>query len=206
MATSALLLGLLSVFGIAVTAQNSDVSIQTGLPSFCGSRDCPKYQLIKQYDDFEHRQYEETRWVTTSLEQDMFGISIMTSFRRLFKYISGANADELKINMTVPVVMSIPLTSAAQSTMSFFVPHYLEKSPLPTDPEVHLASYPAASIYVKTFGGYALGYAYEQKAKALAEELQALGLQFDDTYYARVGYNDPFTFIDRHNEVWYMAK
>lgn len=62
------------------------------------------------------------------------------------------------------------------------------------------------SILFRTFGGYALGYAYEQKAKALAEELQALGLQFDDTYYARVGYNDPFTFIDRHNEVWYMAK
>ncbi|XP_040285613.1 heme-binding protein 2-like [Bufo bufo] len=201
-----LLLGLLSVLGIAVQA--SDVSSQNKLPSFCRSYDCPDYQLVKQYDDFELRQYEESRWVTTSLKQDIFGMGIMISFNRLFKYISGNNAEGLKINMTVPVITYVPLKQppADNSTMSFFVPHAVENPPKPTNPEVYLDTYPAASVYVKSFGGYALNKAYGDQAKALAENLKLLGLQFDDTNFIRVGYNSPFELSNRHNEVWYMAK
>ncbi|XP_073528574.1 heme-binding protein 2-like [Phyllobates terribilis] len=206
---SALLLGLLSLFGIAVAEeQEFNVSSQNQLPSFCRTSDCPKYQLVKKYDNFELRQYEETRWVTTSLNQDLFGLEMVKSFKRLFKYISGSNAEELKINMTVPVVIYMPLKQppAGNSTMSFFVPHEVANTPEPTNPEVYLDTIPTASIYVKTFGGYALEFTYNKQAKVLAEELRTLGLQFDDSYFVHVGYNPPFEFVDRHNEVWYMAK
>ncbi|XP_075719078.1 heme-binding protein 2-like [Rhinoderma darwinii] len=207
-ARSALLLGLLSVLGIAVTEQASVASNQNQSPSFCGTRDCPRYQLVKQYDNFEHRDYEETRWVTTSLKQDMIGIGMVISFRRLFSYITGKNAEGLNINMTVPVVINIPSKqqTAGNSTMCFFVPHEVENPPAPTDPAVYLETFASASVYVKTFGGYALDFMYAKQAKTLAEELRAHGLTFDDTYFLRVGYNDPFTFLNRHNEVWYIAK
>ncbi|XP_056423563.1 heme-binding protein 2-like [Hyla sarda] len=204
-AKSELLLGLLVVFGIAVTAQ--DVASQTQRPSFCGTNDCPSYQLLKKYENFEHRHYEETRWVVTPLVQDVFGIEMMKSFRRLFKYITGMNSEGQTINMTVPVAIDVPLeSSSVSSTMSFFVPHEVENPPTPTDPEIHLKKSPEFSAYVRQFGGYALGFMYEKHAKALAEDLKALGLQFDETYYVRAGYNDPFTLFNRHNEVWYIAK
>ncbi|XP_044147176.1 heme-binding protein 2-like [Bufo gargarizans] len=197
-----LLLGLLSVLGLAVQA--SDVSSQK-LPPFCGHYDCPKYQLVKDYAEFELRQYEETHWVTTSVKQDILGM--VTSFNRLFNYISGNNAEGLKINMTVPVIIYVPLKQppADNATMSIFVPHEVENAPKPTDPEVYLDTYPAASVYVKTFGGYALSTAYAYQAEALAENLRLLGLQFDDTYFVHASYNAPTEFLNRHNEVWYMV-
>ncbi|XP_044130419.1 heme-binding protein 2-like [Bufo gargarizans] len=201
-----LLLGLLSVLGIAVQA--SDVSSQNQLPPFCHNYDCPKYWLVKQYADFELRRYEETQWVTTSLKQDAFNIGMVTSFSRLFRYINGKNAEGLKMNMTVPVMVYMPLKQplAGSATMSFFVSHEVKKPPTPTDPEVYLDTYPAVSLYVKTFGGYASTAMYVEQAKALAQNLAALGLQFDYTYFVRAGYYSPLDFFGRHNEVWYMAK
>ncbi|XP_056423562.1 heme-binding protein 2-like isoform X2 [Hyla sarda] len=203
---SALLLGLLSALWIAVAMQDSDIPSQ--LSQFCGMSDCPKYQLLKQYDNFQHRQYEETRWVTTALEQDVMGTETARSFRRLLNYIQGANTEGKSINMTLPVVMYIPLKEppTVNSKMSFFVPHEVENPPTPTDPEVYLETLSAFSAYVKAFGGYAINNIYANKARKLAEKLRALGLQFDDTYYVRAGYNDLFALFNRHGEVWYMAK
>ncbi|KAG8542130.1 hypothetical protein GDO81_027387 [Engystomops pustulosus] len=143
-----LLLGLLAVCGLS---QASDVPNDNQLPKFCRTSDCPSYQLVKKYDNFEHRQYEETRWVTTSLEQDFLGFGMVKSFRRLFSYINGSNSEGLKINMTVPVVIYMPLKKppAGNSTMSFFVPHEVVNPPKPTDSDVYLEKSPAASIYVK---------------------------------------------------------
>ncbi|XP_044147174.1 heme-binding protein 2-like [Bufo gargarizans] len=201
-----LLLGLLSVLGLAVQA--SDVAGQNELPPFCGHYDCPKYQLVKQFNDFELRHYQNTRWVTTSLKQDVIGIGMVTGFHRLFMYINGNNAEGLKMNRTVPMMVYMPLKQppAGNATMSFYVPQEVKKPPTPTDPEVYLDTFPAASVYVKTFGGYAFNAMYVTQAKALAENLRFLGLQFDDTYFVSAGYNSPFDFFSRHNEVWYMAK
>ncbi|KAM9315384.1 heme-binding protein 2-like [Gastrophryne carolinensis] len=177
-------------------------------PSFCGNNDCPVYQVVKKYENFEHRMYEESRWVTTPMEQDYFGFEMVKSFRRLFKYITGNNAEGLKINMTVPVLIYVPGKQSPDdnSTMSFFVPPELQNPPQPLDPNVYLESSPRVSFFVKSFGGYALEYQYSKQASRLAEELHTLGLAFDDTFFIRAGYNDPFTLINRHNEVWYRTK
>ncbi|XP_018428747.1 PREDICTED: heme-binding protein 2-like [Nanorana parkeri] len=204
-----MMLTLLLVLGTAqATKQEPGVSDGYQKPKFCGQADCPKYEVVKKYDKFEHRAYEATRWVKTPLERDFFGLGMMKSFRRLFKYITGSNAEEMKINMTVPVAMYVPLTKppAGNSTMAFFVPHDVEDPPQPTDPDVYLENAPAMSAYVRSFGGYALDPTYSKEAVVLAEELRSLGYEFYDSFYLRCGYNDPFTFFDRHNEVWFIAK
>nr|DBA26978.1 TPA: hypothetical protein GDO54_011164 [Pyxicephalus adspersus] len=115
-------------------------------PEFCQKADCPKYEVVKQYDNFELRAYEAIRWVRTPLESDFFGLEMVKSFRRLFKYITGS------------------------------------------------------------FGGYALDPTFFKEAQFLAEQLRARGLEFEDSFYLRSGYNDPFTLLNRHNEVWFIAK
>ncbi|KAM8947402.1 heme-binding protein 2-like [Pelodytes ibericus] len=199
---SLIVLGLLSLYSSVALAEDYPVY---QAPSFCGKSECPKYELVKDYKTFELRSYEPTQWVSTSLDMDLIGIGMVTSFRRLFKYISGSNTESLKINMTVPVILSVPLNDdSVNATMSFFLA--LENPPRPLDPNVYLEKYGQQSVYVKSFGGYAFDYEYAKKAKALSEELVALGIPFEDSFYERVGYNSPFTLFNRHNEVWYLAK
>ncbi|XP_075452378.1 heme-binding protein 2-like [Ascaphus truei] len=201
----AVLLSLLALCGGSLaTAEESGAVSQS--PPFCRSLECPKYQLVKEYQTFEQRAYEATRWVTTQVEQDYFGFGIVTSFRRLFKYISGNNTQGIKIPMTVPVMTVVPLTRPTNVTMSFFVPSALPTPPSPLNPDVYLESYPAQYMYVRSFSGYALRSDFEKNAKALSEELETLGKPFDDSFYASAGYDAPFMLFNRHNEVWFMAK
>ncbi|NP_001089137.1 heme binding protein 2 S homeolog precursor [Xenopus laevis] len=201
-----LLLSLLSLCGTAVRAEEG-ASTDGKFPEFCGDRECPKFHLVQQYDSFELRAYEGTQWVTTELDDGFLGFGMVTSFRRLFNYISGKNSQGIKIEMTVPVLMQYPSKDTGRNaTMSFFLSPSLVNPPQPLDPAVHLENSPPLSVYVLSFGGYALDYDYKKKAKALAEKLGNQGLSFDDSVRTTAGYNDPFTLLNRHNEVWYKAK
>ncbi|KAG8542131.1 hypothetical protein GDO81_027388, partial [Engystomops pustulosus] len=155
---------------------------------------------------FELRTYDGANWVTTQLEADMFGLGIMKSFKRLFNYISGENVAGISIKMSVPVRAIVPLHDPSiNATMSFFVPTSVGNPPAPKDPSLHLENYPPTSYYVRSFGGYALKSDYEKQAKALLEELDALGLAYDGNFGIAAGYNDPLTFFKRHNEVWFRS-
>ncbi|XP_053567973.1 heme-binding protein 2 [Bombina bombina] len=197
-------LSLLSLYGNVIEAEEGNTE---NAPDFCGKNECPKYQVAKQYNTFELRVYEATNWVSTDMEEDFLGYGKVKSFRHLFGYISGKNSQGIKIPMTVPVNIYIPLKrpSPTNATMSFFLPPSLSP-PAPTDPDVYLQSVPEKSVYVKSFTGYAFQNDYLKKAKALSEELVALGLSFDDSSYTSAGYNDPFTLFKRHNEVWLTAQ
>lgn len=59
--------------------------------------------------------------------------------------------------------------------------------------------------FCRSFGGYALKSDYEKESKALTEELTALGLAYDVNFGIAAGYNDPLTFFNRHNEVWFRS-
>ncbi|KAM4772183.1 heme-binding protein 2-like [Rhinophrynus dorsalis] len=200
------LLSLLS-FCSSVVAGEEKASDGDKYPRFCRNHKCPKYQLVKKYDTFEHRIYEASNWVTTTLELDFLGLGIATSFRHLFEYISGKNSEGMEIKMTVPVRIQVPSKNAsfANATMSLFVPPTVANPPTPKNPAVYLEHFPPKSVYVKTFGGYALKSDFEKMAKVLEKDLVAQGKPFDDSYGTAAAYNDPFTFFDRHNEVWYTV-
>ncbi|OCT79800.1 heme-binding protein 2 [Xenopus laevis] len=201
-----LLLSFLSLSGTTVRAEEG-ASTNGEFPEFCGKQECPKFRLVQKYDSFELRAYEGTQWVTTEMNDGFLGFGMVTSFRRLFNYISGKNSQGLKIEMTVPVLIQYPLKDTRRNaTMSFFLSPSLVNPPQPQDPAVYLENTPPVSVYVLSFGGYALDYDYKKKAKALAEKLGKQGLSFDDSVRTTAGYNDPFTLLNRHNEVWYKAK
>ncbi|XP_069463635.1 heme-binding protein 2-like [Ambystoma mexicanum] len=180
-----------------------------GSPRFCRSRDCPKYELVKQYSTFEERHYEASRWVSTDIGMESYSSAIMHGFWRLFHYISGKNAEGKKIPMTVPVLVHVLPDGKGLSpniTMSFFVPFAEEKPPTPNDTALYLTSLPVQTVYVKSFGGFAFKSDYIDKAKSLSEELKALGKAFKEDSFLTAGYDAPFMLINRHNEVWYIAE
>ncbi|XP_053315828.1 heme-binding protein 2-like [Spea bombifrons] len=201
-----LLLGFVCLCSSAVTAEE-EASEAYATPAFCRHYECPKYKTVKQYETFEKRLYEQSRWVTTQLELDFFGLGIYKSFRRLFDYINGQNSEGITIKMAVPVRIYVPLINPSDknATMSFFVPSTLSTPPQPLRADVYLENIPPMYVYVKSFGGFAVKSDFEKKSKFLSEELNGLRLPFDDTFGAAAAYNDPLTLFNRHNEVWYNA-
>ena len=76
------------------------------------------FNIVHQTDVYEIRHYVDRLAVqATNTNQD-------SSFRNLFNYISGANIDSEKINMTTPVTQS---EKSSEMVMQFYLPSKFTK-------------------------------------------------------------------------------
>jgi hypothetical protein len=169
------------------------------------------YERIRTIDSLELRKYPRTiRVETTSSDR-------RTAFRRLFRYISGANRGDASISMTAPVEtedgdsvsMTSPVrtdsdTSGAQEVrMSFYLPaeYDPDSAPQPTDPEVRLVTEPPKTVAVDRFSWYAPEWRVERRTQHLLDTIQSEGIEPAGTR-SLLRYNDPWTppFL-RRNEV-----
>ena len=172
-------------------------------PKFCHYLDCPKFS------GYEVRHYLPSKWVGTTVTSTSYTTATGEGFEKLFRYISGANKDGIKIPMAAPVASKIVPLSGEESnyTTLFFVPFdYQENTPIPTDPTLAIINLPALKVYVKSFGGFITDELLNKKLKKLKEDLGKDGLGYVSEYYFAAAYDSPFRIIDRHNEVWLKAK
>ncbi|KAK6489888.1 heme-binding protein 2-like [Huso huso] len=200
------ILVLLAPFGGLASEQN-ELQPDDESPWFCHNLDCPKYSLVK-YETFEVRSYEASHWMTTEVEGKYMN-AVSKGFMRLFRYIQGDNEAGQKIPMTAPVAVVVYPTAEGTGmtnnhSVSFFVPPASDP-PKPKDARIHTLSVPAGTLYVRSFGGFAMGTTNVDQAKALADDLKAEGLSFDEKSFVAAGYDPPFRPFNRHNEVWYHA-
>ena len=140
-----------------------------------------------------------------------------TAYWRLFRYIQGGNAEQMKINMTVPVTMKMqPLQSGSGSqfveknyTMSFFIPFkHQEDAPAPSADNVMLTNVQPFCAYVKEYGGFSNMRKVAMYYKELAASLKKHNLE-DDFYtnmFYTAGYDSPYKLFKRHNEIWLVSK
>jgi hypothetical protein len=115
------------------------------------------YQVVSRDGKFEIRGYPALTVVETPMADDSG-----SSFQRLFRYISGGNADGEKIPMTTPVFMA---GGESQRSMSFVMPADRKSSPVPNDVAVSVATIPAGRFAVFGFPG---SRSAPSEAKALA--------------------------------------
>jgi len=182
--------------------------------SFCGeTKECLLYNLTCGSEDslYEVRHYENVKWVSTDYESRMAERAMIMSFRRLFQYINGSNADGVTIDMTAPVLFKIkdnlwPWQSSVY-TMSFLLPsaHQLAP-PSPTDSTVYITEMPHMKVYVRSYGGWMMSWVSRWHARILRKNLDSTRASFDRRFHYAVGYDSPMKFFDRHNEVWYVAE
>ncbi|MGM0398039.1 MAG: SOUL family heme-binding protein [Halobacteriota archaeon] len=169
------------------------------------------YERIRALDGVELRRYPATvRVETTAPDQ-------ITAFRRLFRYITGANERAESIAMTAPVAtdggeslpMTVPVRSGSSEDdgdtyrMAFYLPdeYGLETAPAPADPAVRLVGEPPRTLAVTQFSWYAPAWRVERRERALRTTLDDAGVATrGDPFLLR--YNDPWTppFL-RRNEV-----
>ena len=147
----------------------------------------PGYRVVYESGDIEYRQYEPYLISETVIEQgNDYKAAGNEGFRRLFRYISGANTGQAKISMTVPVAqtessqkisMTVPVqqTEAAEGwRVAFMLPseYTLESAPQPTDSRVKIRAVPGRLTAVLRYSGRWTQRNYTEKRAALLEALK----------------------------------
>jgi len=158
-----------------------------------------KYTLVRKYDDFEIRFYPSATIATINSNAKTYKELSGPGFQKLAGYIFGGNEANKKISMTTPVQMDI---NDSGSTMSFVMPSEYSKEnlPKPNDPGVQIKNTPDEYVAAIRFSGYAS----DEDLKFYSEKLQNLLKENGITpsgNYRFLGYNAPFQFIGRRNEI-----
>lgn len=179
----------------------------------------PDYTVVLADPPFEIRDYP-TLTVAETVAEGPRDRAVGTGFRRLFDYISGANAGSQDIAMTAPVLtepegreiaMTAPVLTepageggaAGGHKVAFVLPAGFDAAtaPRPTDPAVTIATVPARRVAVVRFSGI-LDAALVAEQRAALEAWLATRPETPAGAWQAAGYNPPWTLPWlRRNEV-----
>jgi len=163
-----------------------------------------KYTVIQKDDDFEIRFYPVATVATIHSDAKTYKDLSGPGFRKLAGYIFGGNESNTSISMTSPVHMDV---NDSVSSMSFVMPssYNVQNLPKPNDPGVIIQKTEDEYVAVIRFGGYASDKDLAFYSAKLNDILKEKGI----TSYGNfrfLGYNPPFQFIDRRNEIIVSVK
>jgi hypothetical protein len=158
-----------------------------------------KYSVVRNYKDFEIRFYPSATIATIKSNAKTYRELSGPGFQKLAGYIFGGNDSNKQISMTTPVQMDI---NDSGSTMSFVMPSAYNKEnlPKPNDPGVKIENTADEYVAVIKFGGYAS----DEDLKFYSQKLQNLLKENGITpagNYRFLGYNPPYQFVGRRNEI-----
>lgn len=158
-----------------------------------------KYRVVKKEDGFEIRFYPKATFATIRSTGTNYKQVSSGGFRKLAGYIFGGNDQNKSIAMTAPVRMEM---SEKGSAMSFVMPEKYDMASLPKPEDATVEIKQSEPVYaaVIAFGGYANDEKindYNNKLVALLKKknIKILGP------FNFLGYNAPFQFIGRKNEI-----
>ena len=184
-------------------------------PWFCHDLQCPRYKLLNESAGYETRRLKATRWVTIDVEAFSLALATTTGFQRLFAYISGANEEQKKIEMTAPVLTHVdpgagPFCKSKYS-VSFFVGEEGTPTPKPTSVDVYVRDASAVTVFVASRTGFVVDdYSVAAMASGLRDALERDGVEPHPRHRSEegffvAGYDPPFRLSGRHTEVWMAA-
>lgn len=156
------------------------------------------YKVIKEYDDFEVRQYETALFSSVVLSDSTYEASSSKGFRVLAGYIFGGNKTGEKIAMTSPVAMEI----GDSTKMSFMVPsgYTSETLPKPDNANIFFEKKEGAVMAAIRFGGWANDERIEEYKQKLVALLKKEGITYTEKFMY-LGYDPPYAVINRRNEI-----
>ena len=175
-----------------------------------------KYRLVEKDGDFEIRDYAPQIVAETRVEGNLEDAG-SRAFGRLFRYITGNNRPEAKIEMTAPVsqepagqeiAMTAPVGQQAVGNswvVSFMMPasYNLASLPEPLDSSVYLREIPARRMAVIRYSGGWSPKSYQEHLAQLEEWMDRRQLEpAGSPVWAR--YDAPFKpWFLRRNEILY---
>ena len=169
-----------------------------------GKTEEQKYTIVSSNKDFEIRFYPSATLATVYSTANTYREISGPGFRTLAGYIFGGNESETKISMTAPVHMNI---SGDRSAMSFVMPssYNTDNLPKPDNSRVIIEKTRDEYVAVIKFSGYASDNTIKKQSEKLRNLLLENGLEFHGNF-RYLGYNPPYQFINRRNEVIVSVK
>ena len=158
-----------------------------------------KYTVVHEGKGYEIRYYPPAVLATVYSTAKSYRELANPGFRKIANYIFGGNATGTKIAMTAPVHMDM---SSERTSMSFVMPekYDLDNLPKPLSDEIHLQKTGGEYVAAVSFGGYANDSDIKYHSARLAELLRENRIEAIGPY-RYLGYNAPYQFIGRKNEV-----
>jgi len=155
-----------------------------------------KYNVIKKQNDYEIRLYQDRLIVQAVMEEES------GAFRKLFKYINGANNTSEKIKMTIPVTQ---MNKNNTNVMQFYLPSKFSKKtvPNPTNSEVTIETIKEGYFAVIEYSGRASKKNFTKHSDILRQKLIEDKVSVKE-FAIKATYNAPFTPPPfRRNEVMF---
>lgn len=167
--------------------------------SIMGKTPQQPYKEIRSIGSLEIRFYPKAVMASVRSSQSGYTESSNNNFRKLAGYIFGDNQQQSKIAMTAPVHMD---WDDKGSSMSFVMPegYNLQNLPKPKESDIQLHTSDEEYVAVLRFGGYASDNVIKEKKAELETLLAKAGIRHDGNF-RYLGYNAPWDFINRRNEV-----
>jgi hypothetical protein len=208
---------LASVLLVSAAVLPSGAAAWATKPAWCNGLNCPNYTTVASCPGkgFDIREYPASQyWVGSTYEgaaPSALESATQGGFMKGFRYISGANADKKKIEMTCPVLNKIVPGAGPNCnttfTVSFFLPYAYQSgnAPAPTEAGVSIFKHDKIQVAVRSFGGFTDNWTKKIQPQflALGESLQKASIAFSQKEEWLADYDSPFHIFDRHNEVMY---
>ena len=155
------------------------------------------YEVTKKNEIYEIRKYSDRLAIEAEISNQG------SSFRKLFKYISGDNENNEEIKMTTPVTQ---IEKKGNMTMQFYLPSRFNKSntPNPSNSDIRILNIKGGYYAVIIYSGRASDKNFIKHKNILENELKKddisiLGSPIKATY------NNPFTLpLLRRNEAMFV--
>jgi hypothetical protein len=150
-----------------------------------------EYSVTESDGEFEIREYPNLMLVTTEMQFETQGDD--GSFMRLFRYISGGNADEQKVSMTTPVFMQRDAQNVP-GEMGFVIPRKVAEqgAPEPVGDAVELQQRRGGRFAVIRFAGRMDSKSLEEAEARLRAWLAKSDLVGEEQVEG-AGYDPPWT-------------
>ena len=158
-----------------------------------------KYTIIVKNKLYEIREYSDRLVIETKTSDQS------SSFRKLFKYISGNNKDKKEIKMTTPVTQT---EKNGNMTMQFYMPAEFDESnvPDPNNSEVKVLNIEGGYYAAIKYSGRASDGNYVKHKDILEDQLKKDEILIISKPI-RATYNSPFTLpMLRRNEVMFKIE
>lgn len=184
-------------------------------PDFCQSYECPRFKTVsKLSDNVEIREYEESKWVAVDMVGKTYKEIIKDSWWKLYNYLDGANTKQEKLELTVPTVEKLNSTivftdDEPVGTMYFYLGYKFQKeldAPKPTEEKLRFEKYQKARFAVISYGGYSKQRDKIEHLKKLGSLLKEKKMSYVKEFFFFAGYDSPYKFWKRHNEIWILLK